>query len=126
MTAAQVAELAADPLFSIGAHTIDHPFLTLCEPAEALRQIQANRKWIEAASGRSCDAIAYPGGACSAQLLSMCREAGFNRGYSVSTRIDRGSPFELSRIGIYSESPNVLGFKVQWGSLVRDLRIPIG
>ena len=29
MTVEQIADLSADPLFSIGAHTIDHPFLTL-------------------------------------------------------------------------------------------------
>jgi peptidoglycan/xylan/chitin deacetylase (PgdA/CDA1 family) len=126
MTVEQVAELSADPLFSIGAHTVDHPFLTKCEPAEALRQVRENRAWIQAACERSCDAIAYPGGDYSGAVVAACREAGFSRGYAISARGSRGSSLERPRIGIYSPSTDVLGFKVQWGHLLRDLRIPVG
>ena len=84
------------------------------------------RTWLEAASGRSCHAIAYPSGDYSADVLNVCRRAGFTRGYAVSTRIDRTSRLELSRIGIYSESIDVLGFKMQWGPLMRTIGIPVG
>jgi peptidoglycan/xylan/chitin deacetylase (PgdA/CDA1 family) len=126
MTAEQVAQLAADPLFSIGAHTVDHPFLTKCDPAEARRQVEANRRWLEAVSGRRCDAIAYPSGDYDTGTLELCRQAAFTRGYAVTTRIDRASPLELSRIGIYSDSTDALAFKVQWGGVLRELRVPIG
>jgi peptidoglycan/xylan/chitin deacetylase (PgdA/CDA1 family) len=126
MTSDQVAALAADPLFALGAHTVDHPFLTRCEPKEALRQIRENRAWLEAASGRRCNDIAYPSGDYSAELLSVCREEGFKRGFATSTRIDPQSILALPRLGIYSESTDVLGFKVQWGSLLREVRIPVG
>ena len=86
MTAEQVAELAANPLFSIGAHTVDHPFLTRCEPAEAAQQIERNRLWLEATCGQRCDSIAYPAGDYSAALLDVCRHAGFSRGYAVASR----------------------------------------
>ncbi len=126
MTAEQVAELAADPLFSIGSHTVDHPFLTRCEPAEAVQQIERNRTWLEAACGRRCDSIAYPSGDYSADLLKVCRQAGFSRGYAVASRLDPESDLELPRIGIYSNSTDVLGFKMQWGPLMRKVRIPVG
>jgi peptidoglycan/xylan/chitin deacetylase (PgdA/CDA1 family) len=126
MTFNQVAELSADHLFSIGAHTVDHPFLTLCTHEEARRQIEENRRWVEDACGRSCDAFAYPGGAYNRDVLTICRSAGFTRGYAVSPRMERHSPFELARIGIYSESTDVLGFKVQWGHAMRRLGIPVG
>ncbi len=126
MTAEQIAELSADPLFSIGAHTIDHPFLTRCESLEALHQIQGNQAWLEAVCGRRCDAIAYPSGDYDADVLDACSKAGFTRGYAVSTRIDSSSPLEQARLGIYSTSTDVLGFKVQWGHLMRDLLIPVG
>ena len=48
MTPEQLAHLAAEPLFSIGAHTADHPFLSRCEAAERQRQIHSNREWLEA------------------------------------------------------------------------------
>jgi peptidoglycan/xylan/chitin deacetylase (PgdA/CDA1 family) len=126
MTAAHVAQLAADPAFSIGAHTIDHPFLTLCEAAEVRRQIVDNREWLEAASGRRCDAIAYPAGDYNRDNLRVCREAGFARGYAVSPSLRGRSRLEQARIGIYAASTNVLGFKVQWGHLMRAARLPIG
>jgi peptidoglycan/xylan/chitin deacetylase (PgdA/CDA1 family) len=126
MTVEQIAELSADPLFSIGAHTVDHPFLTKCEPAEASRQIQNNRTWIEATCGRSCESIAYPGGDYNAELVGECQRVGFSRGYAVSAPRNRVSRLEIPRIGIYSSSTDVLGFKVQWGSVLRNLRIPIG
>ena len=47
MSAEQIAELAGDPLFSIGIHTVDHPLLDQVRAAQALRQIQDNRAWIE-------------------------------------------------------------------------------
>jgi peptidoglycan/xylan/chitin deacetylase (PgdA/CDA1 family) len=126
MTGEQVAELADDPLFSIGVHTVDHPFLTMCERDEALRQIRENRTWIEAVSGRRCDAIAYPAGDYDADLLDLCRKEGFFRGYAVSSHFDGKSEFELPRIGIYSDSTDILGFKAQWGSVIRTVRMPIG
>jgi peptidoglycan/xylan/chitin deacetylase (PgdA/CDA1 family) len=126
MTVEQLGELAADPLFTVGVHTIDHPFLTRCEPAEALHQIQGNRAWLEAASGQPCDAIAYPGGDYNAEIVSVCRTAGLRRGYCISRRSGGSSRLELPRIGIYSTSTEVLGFKMQWGHLIRAMRIRVG
>lgn len=126
MTVEQMAELSADPLFSIGAHTVDHPFLTRCGPGEALRQLRDNRDWIQASCGQSCDAVAYPSGDYSADVLTACREAGFSRGFAVSAPQRPLSQLERSRLGIYSPSTDILGFKVQWGHVLRDLRIRIG
>jgi peptidoglycan/xylan/chitin deacetylase (PgdA/CDA1 family) len=126
MTGEQVAELAADRRFSIGVHTIDHPFLTRCEPADALHQIQGNRAWLEAVCGQRCDTIAYPGGDCDARLLSACRTLGFTRGYAVARPVDDRSWLGLPRIGIYSKSTDALGFKMQWGHLIRAMGIPVG
>jgi peptidoglycan/xylan/chitin deacetylase (PgdA/CDA1 family) len=126
MTAEQVGEIAADPLFSVGVHTTDHPFLSLCEPAVARQQIQDNRRWIENATGRSCDLLAYPAGDYNTTVVKVCEEIGFTKGFAVASRSGGNSQLELSRIGIYSASTDILGFKVQWGPLLRDARIPVG
>jgi len=127
MTQDQVAELAADPLFDIGAHTVDHPFLSRCDREEALKQVVDNRKWVESATGRACRAIAYPSGDYTTDVIRWCQEAGFTRGYAVASRSAApSSPFEVSRIGVYAESVDVLAFKVRWGMMLRSLRIPIG
>src|SRR5262249_32078643 len=83
MTADQVGALAADPLFSIGAHTADHPFLTKCGREETFRQIQSNKTWIEQVCNQQCNNIAYPSGDYNANSLERCRDLGFTRGYAV-------------------------------------------
>lgn len=126
MTAEQVGELARDPLFSIGVHTIDHPFLTMCEGGEALRQIARNRQWLESACGRPCDSIAYPSGAYSPEIIDACRREDFTRGYIVARCGSSRSQLERQRIGIYSPSTEVLGFKVQWGATLRAMGLAVG
>jgi len=126
MTAEQVGELAADPLFAIGVHTADHPFLSLCDAAEIRRQLETNRNWIENATGRPCHFVAYPAGDYNATVTDICSDMGFAQGFGVDTGGQSRSPLALARIGIYSPSTDILGFKVQWGPLLRRARIPIG
>jgi len=126
MTAEQVAALAADPLFSIGIHTEDHPFLTRCEPAEALRQVQRNRQWLEDVCGRPCDTIAYPGGDYDDATLDMCRQARIDQGFAVMPRSAHRSRMEIPRIGVYAESTSALGFKAHWGSALRRAGLRVG
>jgi peptidoglycan/xylan/chitin deacetylase (PgdA/CDA1 family) len=126
MTSEQVHELAADPLFSIGVHTVDHPFLTQCEHEEAFHQMQDNKTWIEQVSNRRCNIIAYPSGDYNAKILKQCRRLGFTRGYAITPIVDADLQFELPRIGIYSTSLDILGFKVRWGNIMRALRIEVG
>jgi len=126
MTKEQVGELAADRLFTVGTHAADHPFLTRCDAAEAARQIDENRRWIEDATGQRCSTIAYPHGDYDGRILAHCRDAGFEHGFAVDPRVRSDARLERPRIGVYSTSTDALGFKVQWGNLMRFLRIPVG
>jgi peptidoglycan/xylan/chitin deacetylase (PgdA/CDA1 family) len=125
MSAEQVGELARDPLFSIGVHTVDHPFLTRCEGDEVERQIAGNKAWLERASKRECDAIAYPLGDYDAEVLQRCRKLGLTRGYAVTPQLKKDPLFELPRVGIYRPSLDYVGFKVQHGNLIRALGLEI-
>lgn len=73
MTEEQVGELAAHPLFSVGVHTVDHPFLTKCDSEEAFRQIKDNKTWIEEVTNGRCEAIAYPVGEYNREIVEQCR-----------------------------------------------------
>jgi len=120
MTAEQIEELSTNPLFSIGVHTLDHPFLTKCDRAEANRQIVENKTWLENVIRRPCGAIAYPLADYDSEILKLCRSVGFCRGYSVNRSIDYDPELERPRLGIYYPSLNALGFKVRWGNLLRE------
>jgi peptidoglycan/xylan/chitin deacetylase (PgdA/CDA1 family) len=126
MTSEQVCELASDPLFAVGTHAIDHPFLTRCAGAEMARQIDGNRRWIENATGRPCDIVAYPHGDYDGAVIEHCLRVGFEHGFAVDPRVRSCGRLERARIGVYSTSVDSLGFKIQWGNLMRLGRVPVG
>jgi peptidoglycan/xylan/chitin deacetylase (PgdA/CDA1 family) len=126
MTAEQLYSLGRDPLFSVGAHTLDHPFLSKCSRDEARRQILENKKWIEQITGRLCETIAYPSGDYNAEVLRDCEQIGLKNGHAVIPQLGTHTDFELPRLGIYSRSSDVLRIKAQWGNLIRALKIRLG
>lgn len=118
MTVAQLSDLASDPLFRVGAHTVDHPFLPLCDKAEQLRQLSANRCWLESIIRRNCDAVAYPAGEYNSDVVESCREVGFTRGFALHRKGNVDPLMEIPRVDIYYPSLAELGFKVRWGNLL--------
>ena len=126
MTEEQVGELASDPLFSVGIHTVDHPLLTKCQPQEAYRQIAENKLWIETISNKACDIIAYPLGDYNAQVLEQCRGIGIRQGHAVIPALRTHREYERSRVGVFGRSLDLLGFKVQWGTWVRVIQSATG
>ena len=46
----------------IGAHTVDHPILRLCDEAETIRQITESREYLQALTGDDVRLFAYPNG----------------------------------------------------------------
>lgn len=125
MRTEEICELAGNMLFAIGCHTVDHPFLCRCEPDEMQRQIVANKRWLESVTGRGCEAIAYPLGDYNVEVLDLCRPL-FSQGYAVSASLRSTPHLEIPRVGIYSKSVEFVGFKVQWGNLLRAARVPFG
>jgi len=126
MTAEQLGERAANPLFEIGSHTADHPFLEDCTDAEMNAQIASNLAFIEAATGEKCRTIAYPSGSYDQRVLEMCERLDLSSGYAVTPKVGRNPRFEIPRLGVYNPSQAILGFKVQWGNHLRAARIAVG
>jgi len=125
MTEEQVGELASERLFSVGVHTLDHAFLTKCESQESQRQIRDNKMWLERISNRPCDTIAYPGGAYNEAVINQCRALGLTAEYAITPTVNNDDQYEVPRIGVYSSSLAILGFKVQWGTLIGPLRYQV-
>jgi peptidoglycan/xylan/chitin deacetylase (PgdA/CDA1 family) len=118
ITSEQLAELSRDDLFHFGAHTVDHPLLTRCDDAEALRQIVENKTWIEQATKRPCDAIAYPMQDYDGRIIELCKRAGFRQGFSVTNALNVDAAFEIPRVGVYRKSLDRLGVKVRWATIL--------
>jgi peptidoglycan/xylan/chitin deacetylase (PgdA/CDA1 family) len=121
MSAEQVFDLSRDSLFTIGVHTVDHPFLTLCDLGEMRSQIAKNRAWLGEATGKHAEVIAYPGSDFDGPVVKECVDQGFRAAFSLERQMNFTEHMQIPRIGIYSPSCEELGFKVRWSSLVQAM-----
>jgi peptidoglycan-N-acetylglucosamine deacetylase len=78
MSDAQVRELASNPDFEIGAHTLNHVFLTEVDDASATSEIDGSKKWVEDVTGRACAMFCPPAGKFTSAHVPMFRSAGFD------------------------------------------------
>jgi peptidoglycan/xylan/chitin deacetylase (PgdA/CDA1 family) len=74
----QARELAADPLVTVGAHTVRHPVLTRLAPGDAEREMVDGRLRLESELGISVRHFAYPFGLLGRREIELARAAGFH------------------------------------------------
>jgi peptidoglycan/xylan/chitin deacetylase (PgdA/CDA1 family) len=106
----EIAELAADPLVTIGAHTVKHPMLAKL-PEKAVRaEMDNSRSVIEAALGKRPQHLSYPfGDAASAgeREFVIASELGFKTAVTtrpgVVTYAHMGQMSALPRISLNGE-----------------------
>jgi peptidoglycan/xylan/chitin deacetylase (PgdA/CDA1 family) len=83
----EIAALAADPLVTIGAHTVNHPMLAKLAPQAARAEMDLSRSVIEAALGAPPRHLSYPYGdanTAGAREYAIAGELGFKT--AVTTR----------------------------------------
>ena len=73
----QIRALDANPLFTIGAHTVDHLHLSSEQVAVQKFQIEGSKATIEAQLGHSIKHFCYPYGSYNATTITLVHEAGF-------------------------------------------------
>lgn len=92
--------------FSIGAHTVNHPILTLCSEAEARHEIAAAREELSAMTAAPVTGFAYPNGRPAQDFnerhVRLVKEAGYK--YAVTTQWGAATP-ETSRLQIPRFTP---------------------
>ncbi|ETR77279.1 polysaccharide deacetylase [Afipia sp. P52-10] len=83
----ELQNFAADPLVTIGAHTLTHCNLATCTPETARHEMAASRGAIEAKLNKPAAHLAYPYGdkdAATAREFALARKLGFKT--AVTTR----------------------------------------
>ncbi len=81
MTWDEVRRLAAEPLVTIGAHTVTHPVLRLLGEAEALAEMADSKRQVEAQLGGPVRHLAFPFGGANAvgsREFRLANEAAFS------------------------------------------------
>jgi peptidoglycan/xylan/chitin deacetylase (PgdA/CDA1 family) len=98
-----VAALSNSKVVSIGSHAVSHVPLTQLTNAEVMQEMTESRQIIESRIGQRVDALAYPNGDFSSDVMACAREAGYR--IAVSTlegKVQQGDdPFNLKRINIH-------------------------
>lgn len=102
MSIRQMQELSRNPLFSIGAHSVNHAMLSKQEPMDQAYEIQESKRQLESWLGKPVNGFAYPYGNYSEVTQQIIRESGFR--YAVSTEAkpatEEDDPYALPRIQV--------------------------
>ena len=77
LTGAELRELAAGGLVTIGAHTVTHPLLAALPQAEQETEIRQSKRDLEALLEQPVNSFSYPNGSSSETTVALVRESGF-------------------------------------------------
>ncbi|MGE0487559.1 MAG: polysaccharide deacetylase family protein [Gammaproteobacteria bacterium] len=101
LSSAQIVELHRRGV-EIGAHSIHHPNLGLCDDETATAEMLTSKQGLEALLQAPVRGFAYPGGRLSPATPGLARQCGFD--YALATEVgvndSRSDPFRLMRIGM--------------------------
>ncbi len=75
MSEAEIRQLSQS--FEIGAHTLNHVFLTQTPTLQARQEISDSRLWVQSLTGQACIMFCPPAGKFSSAHVRMIRDAGF-------------------------------------------------
>ena len=77
MSTEELKALDADPLCTIGAHTVSHLKLDTLTREEQYREIADSKQTLEALLGHNIKHFSFPHGAHNADTLDLCHQLGF-------------------------------------------------
>jgi peptidoglycan/xylan/chitin deacetylase (PgdA/CDA1 family) len=103
----EIAEMAEDPLCTIGAHTVNHVFLSKVARESVRTEMQRSVEVIESALGKRPEHFAYPYGdiqSAGPREFKIAAEVGFKTAVTtranVITARNRDTPMALPRISV--------------------------
>jgi peptidoglycan/xylan/chitin deacetylase (PgdA/CDA1 family) len=102
LSAAELRALAAEPLATIGSHTLTHRNLRTLDAAEAERELVQSKADLEDAAGYDVGLFSFPHGAHTPALVAQARQAGYRRVYTVEPELvdAESNAFVLGRVAV--------------------------
>tara|TARA_Y100000591_G_C21821287_1_gene693774 strand:- start:305 stop:1144 length:840 start_codon:yes stop_codon:yes gene_type:complete len=108
-----LAQMAANPLVTIGSHTVSHPLLSKCSQVDLTNELVKSRKYLENITERPVKYLAYPSGDYNEKVINAVKEAGYELAFGIDKTHNYGQlNFEIPRIGIYSNEIPYLAAKL--------------
>jgi peptidoglycan/xylan/chitin deacetylase (PgdA/CDA1 family) len=96
MTSEQLRQIPE--LITIGSHTLTHPTLTNVTDIEARQEIFASRVRLEKMLKRNIRLFSFPNGKFNESLVACCREAGYERVFTILPRPAVPGEFAMGRV----------------------------
>jgi peptidoglycan/xylan/chitin deacetylase (PgdA/CDA1 family) len=107
LTWAELAELAASPLITIGAHTRSHPQLAKHSPTRVRDELDGSKADLESHLHLVVHHLAYPSGSYNKQTIEQARLSGYTTAvtvhYGIHERADK--LLELPRVFVEGGAP---------------------
>jgi peptidoglycan/xylan/chitin deacetylase (PgdA/CDA1 family) len=85
MQSYQLQKIGANPLFAIGAHTVNHVFLAAHDESIQHFEIRQSKLDLEKVLGKTVSGFAYPHGSYNETTKQLLRQEGFSSGVSTET-----------------------------------------
>jgi peptidoglycan/xylan/chitin deacetylase (PgdA/CDA1 family) len=82
-------------LVAVGSHTMNHPRLPELAEAEAARELLESRIKLEWILGKEVKLFSFPYGAFSPRLIELCRDAGYERVFTILPYLGLAEPGEF-------------------------------
>jgi len=122
MSEDSIREIAKDPLFTIGSHTITHPLLTKCSKKELKKELIESKEYLEKLTQKPINYFAYPSGDYNENIMKQVQNAGYDAAFGIDEILKVGNlRYEIPRIGIYSSEIPYLSAKLS-GLYLRTLK----
>lgn len=86
MTAAQLREIVADGVCTLGSHTCTHPILADLPPAALSRELRESRERLSELAGRPVADLALPHGSFTGPVIEAALAAGYERVYTLEPK----------------------------------------
>lgn len=125
MTAEELRVVAADPLVTVGSHTVNHVNLLEADPSRAAAELRESKTALEAVLEKPVESFSYPFGGRNAALDGLAREAGYTRLFSSEPALAFQTPddFLCGRITVDPDIPD-LEFRLKISGAYRWLARP--
>lgn len=101
LTEDQLRKLPPD-LVQIGSHTRTHPILIRISEQEARAELAESRSRLQQIIGRDVKLFSFPYGAYNDELISWCRDAGYDKVFTTLPRsASSNADFIVGRVAVY-------------------------
>ena len=107
LTGDELGEMHGSGLISVGSHTVTHPILPRCSPAQLEAELTVSKRTIESLLGHACRLFCYPNGEVDAPTKAAVARAGYAGAVCSRAGLNaRGADvFALTRLGIPGTLP---------------------